>query len=82
MDEKLTSVSNDNKDIDFTPSPPTLNANQKARVPKGKKEVIISFLNVETLKHFELYKLVASNAGLLNYLCVPKDTNIYTERCK
>lgn len=80
-DKKSTTENNDNSNnIDTISSAPTLNKHQKARLIKGKKEVIIPSLNVQTLRNFQFHELVASGEVLLNDIgCVQEHRYIHEE---
>ena len=60
------STKNENNIEDIRSSPPTWNESLRTVLLKGKKEVIISSLNVRTLRNFQLHELVASAEQILN----------------
>jgi len=74
------STKNENNIEDIRSSPPTWNENLRTRLLKGKKEVIISSLNVRTLRNFQLHELVASAEQLLNdVVCIQEHRFVHED---
>ena len=86
-DEKFTTEQNDENDninyinnTNSMSSTPTMKNDQKTRLLKGTKSVIISSLNARTLRNFQLNELVASADKFLNdVVCVQEHRFIHED---